>query len=470
MFPKHSVPSHAASTPVARVVTTFAITAFVVLFTLLCSAPDSHAQFAQPGELPKIDAATRAAIVDSITAAIDSVYVLEGPAKRIVAALRKNLASGDYDNITDPAEFAERLYNDAQAINHDGHFRIAAMPPLDPAVAQANKDEDPADVERRRRLFRERNYGFKSAEIFPGGIGYLRFDQFADGAEAYEAAAAAMNFLANSNALILDLRNNGGGSATMIRFICGYLFEEAAHLINWDIRAEKKTVQSYSADYVPGKRMIKQPVYVLTSNHTFSAAEEFTFDLKNLERATIVGDTTGGGGHTVAGYSFDFDGFRMIIRVPHGRAYNPKNNEGWEGVGVIPHIAVPEEQALDAARADALRKLIETEKDEQVVAGYKWVLADQESRLHPMELAEKQMKQYVGAYGPRRIFIENGALWYQREGRPRYEMVPMGEDLFRFDDLEYFRLTFERNKSSKVVKLIGIYDDGHTDENERDKG
>ncbi len=470
MSPKRPMPTQTPHKSTERVIRTVAFTAFVVLFTLLSIAPASRAQFARPGDLPKIDAATRAAIVDSITAVIDSVYVLEEPAKRIVAGLRKNLANGDYDNITDPAEFAERLYNDAQAINHDGHFRIAAMPPLDPAVVEAQKDEDPADVERRRRLDRARNYGFKSVEIFPGGIGYLRFDQFAHGDEAFETAAAAMNFLANSNALILDLRNNGGGSATMIRFICGYLFEEAAHLINWDIRAEKKTVQSYSADYIPGRRMIKQPVYVLTSDHTFSAAEEFTFDLKNLERATIVGDTTGGGGHTVAGYAFDFDGFRIGIRVPHGRAYNPKNNEGWEGVGVIPHIAVPEEQALDAARADALRKLIETEKDEQVVAGYKWGVADLESRLHPVELSEKQMKQYVGAYGPRRIFIENGVLFYQREGRPRYEMVPMGEDLFRFDDLEYFRLTFERIKSGKVVKLIGIYDDGHTDENERDKG
>jgi C-terminal processing protease CtpA/Prc len=344
------------------------------------------------------------------------------------------------------------------------------MLPLDPAAVEAQEDEDPADVERRRKLSRARNYGFKKVEIFPGGIGYLRFDQFAHGDEAFEAAAAAMNFLANSNALILDLRENGGGSAAMIRFICGYLFEEKAHLINWDIRAEKKTVQSYSADYVPGKRSIEQPVYVLTSDHTFSAAEEFTFDLQNLERATIVGDTTGGGGHTVSTHIFAFDGFRVGIRIPYGRAYNPKNNEGWEGVGVIPNIAVPVEQALDAARADALRKLVEAEKDEKIIAGYRWVLTDLESRLNPIELPEKQMKQYVGVYGPRRIFTDGGVLYYQREDRPCYEMVPMGEDLFRFDELDYFRLAFERDKSGKVIKLIGMYDNGRTDENERGKG
>ncbi len=109
----------------------------------------------------------------------------------------------------------------------------------------------------------------------------------------------------------------------MIRHLCGYLFEESVHLINWDIRARDLTVQSHSPDYVPGKRFLDKPVYVLTSGRTFSAAEEFTFDLRNHERATVVGDTTGGGGHTVAGYVFDFEGFRMMIRVPYGRAYTP---------------------------------------------------------------------------------------------------------------------------------------------------
>lgn len=160
----------------------------------------------------------------------------------------------------------------------------------------------------------------------------------------------------------------------------------------------------------------------------------------------------------------------MGIRIPHGPACNPKNNEGWEGVGIIPHIVVPVEQALDAARADALRKLIGAEKDERMVATYQWQLTDLESRLNPIKLSEKQMKQYVGDYGPRRIFMDGGVLYYQREDRPRYAMVPLGGDLFRFGDLEYFRVFFERDKSGKVVKLIGRYDNGRADENVRDKG
>jgi len=431
-------------------------------------AASSHARPAQEGSLPPIDAATRAAIVDSITAVIDSVYVLGEPAERIVKEIRRALAAGEYDSFTDPSKFAERLHEDCQRINHDGHFRIFALPPLDPSVVAAGHDEDPEEVELRKRYRKAINYGFKKAEILDGGVGYLRFDDFGQGEDAFEAAAAAMNFIANSSAVILDLRHNGGGSGSMIRFICGYLFEEEQHLINWDIRAEKKTVQSHSADYVPGRRITEQPVYVLTSGNTFSAAEEFTFDLKNLERATVVGDTTGGGGHTVAAKIFDFETFRVGIRVPYGRAYNPLNNEGWEGVGVIPHIPVPADQALDVAHADALRKLLDAEENERAQVVYHWALQDVESRVKPIELTRKQMKKYTGTFGPRRVFMRDGGLRYQRERGPEYELVPIGKDLFRVGDLGYFRLSFGYDERGKITKVIGHYSDGRRNENAKD--
>ena len=437
--------------------------ALAALLGALPPASSAQIQMAGPGQLPAIDAATRAAVLDSVTAIIDSVYVLEEPAKRIVAGLRQNLAAGKYDGLADPAAYADQLFADAQAIHHDGHFRIAAMPPLDPAVVAAPRGEDPAEVERRKQRLRARNYGFLKAEILPGGVGYLRFDNFAHGDDAFAAATAAMGFLANSSAAILDLRYNGGGSASMIRFLCGYLFQEDTHLVNWDIRAEKKTVQSYSADYVPGRRLLEQPLYILTSENTFSAAEEFTFDLQNLGRATVVGDTTGGGGHTVAGFMFDFPGFRIGIRVPHGRAYNPKNNQGWEGKGITPDIVAPTDQAREIAHVDALRRLLESESDERLKATLQWALDDVDSRMHPLALSRQQMKEYVGTYGPRRIFLEKESLYYQREGRSRMRLEPMGKDRFRLVDMDSFRVGFERDARGKIAKIVGLYDDGHTD-------
>jgi len=337
-----------------------ALGAILLIVASLTTTASAQMRGARAGELPELDAATRAAVVDSIAAVIDSVYVLGEPAERIVAHLQAQLAAGAYDDLSDPVELVQTLERECQEVNHDGHFGIVAMHKPEPtpaseaegAEAEDPEAEDPeAEVEERRRFLQARNYGFAKVEILPGNVGYLKFDFFADTEDpgAGETAAAAMNFLANASAVIIDLRENGGGAASMIRLLAGYFFAENTHLINWDIRAQNKTVQSYSADVVPGRRLDETPVYVLTSGRTFSAAEEFTFDLKHLERATVVGDTTGGGGHTVAGYEFEFADFVVGIRVPYGRAYDPKTNEGWEGTGVAPHIAVPAEQALTAA-------------------------------------------------------------------------------------------------------------------------
>ncbi|MFH1843423.1 MAG: hypothetical protein ABIF77_09460, partial [bacterium] len=163
-----------------------------------------------------------------------------------------------------------------------------------------------------------------------------------------------------------------------------------------------------------------------------------------------------------------FDGFRMMIRVPYGRAYNPENNEGWEGKGVIPHIEVPADQAIDAAHADALRKLLEAEEDEQFKSMYQWGIAELEAKLHPLVLSERELKRYAGSFGPRRVYFEEGKLWYQREDRPPYELAPIGEDLFSVGDLDNFRLGFGLDEEGKIVKVVGNYDDGRTDENMKD--
>ena len=156
------------------------------------------------------------------------------------------------------------------------------------------------------------------------------------------------------------------------------------------------------------------------------------------------------------------------MRIPDSRAYNPKNNEGWEGVGVIPHIAVPAEQALMVAHADALAKLLETEENERFRFFLEWAKKGLDSQLSPIELSKRQMKEYVGSFGPRRVFLDGGKLRYQRGERQGYELEPMGEDIFKVGDLDYFRLSFGRNSAGKIVKVIGNYDNGSTDENSKD--
>jgi len=442
----------------------------IVLFCLVAAAAVPTAQgqqqfFARPGDLPRMDARTQAAVLESVTTVIDTVYVIKETADRIIARLRENEAAGAYAALTDPVEFALRLDADARTVYDDGHFGIRAMYPLDPNAT--DQVEDPGATQRAQRSLRERNYGFEKIEILPGNVGYLELTQFADTKDGGAVAAAAMNFLADTYALIIDLRRNGGGNASMIRMLTGYLFDEQTHLINWYQRDTETTVQSYSLDFVPGKRLTKIPVYVLTSGFTASAAEEFAFDLQHLGRATLVGDTTAGAGHTVQAAFFDFDGFRIGMRIPYGRAFDPKTGKGWEGTGVVPHIAVPSDQALAVAHAEALKTLIESEPDETARFGLAWAAQDLEARTHPVKLSRKQLGEYAATFGPRRFFVEGDDLCYQREGRPKMRLAPMSRDLFRVADINSFRVRFERDAAGKVQRAVGLYDDGREEPNER---
>ena len=199
------------------------------------------------------------------------------------------------------------------------------------------------------------NYGFRKVEVLPGNIGYIRLDQCHNSEEARETAAAALAFVANCDALIFDLRHNGGGTRHISQFISSYLFDKAVHLGGMYNRLTDETTQWRTFEKIPGKRFGPDvPVYILTSSMTFSAAEAFAYWLKDLNRVIIVGETTGGGAHPVRERSLND---RFWMRVPFARAISPVSKTDWEGVGVIPDIKVPASQAIEAACEDAAKKI-----------------------------------------------------------------------------------------------------------------
>jgi hypothetical protein len=199
------------------------------------------------------------------------------------------------------------------------------------------------------------NYGFRKVEVLPGNIGYIKFDQFHESEEARETAAAALAFVADCEALIFDLRHNGGGTRHMGQFISSYLFDRAIHLGGQYSRPTDETTEWWTLEKIPGKRFSPEvPVYILTSSMTFSAAEAFAYWLKDLKRVTVVGETTGGGAHPVHERVIND---RFWMRVPFARAISPVSKTDWEGVGVIPDIKVPASQALEAACQDAAKRI-----------------------------------------------------------------------------------------------------------------
>src|SRR5688572_22172550 len=329
------------------------ILAGLVLLVLQLTAGAVAQQPEQPDLT--IDAATRTQVIDGILKRLNDSYVFPEMAKNMEESLRERVAKKEYDQITSAKQFATKLTEDLQAVSKDKHLRVRYSHPPIPERGP-RREPTAAEREQRQRDLTWMNHGFTKVERLRGNIGYLEFGHFADEVLGAETVAAAMNFVNGTDALIIDLRGNGGGNPAMVALICSYLFgAEPVHLNDLYWREGNKTEEFWTKKEVAGKRYLNKDVYVLTSKRTFSGAEEFTYNLKNLKRATIIGETTGGGAHPGGGFRIS-EHFGMF--VPTGRAISPITKTNWEGTGVKPDVEVPADQALTVARLMALKKAL----------------------------------------------------------------------------------------------------------------
>jgi hypothetical protein len=423
-----------------------------------------------PGQVaapPSLDLAKKQAIVDEIAALFNKNYIFAETARKVEDALRAKLKAGDFDALAAAPDFARAVAAVILDVSKDRHTGFAYNPGMAENLRRlAGRSDEEARKVRERQLLESRraNFGFRKVERLPGNVGYLDFGVFASPADAGPTAVAAMNFLAYCDAIIVDLRQNGGGDPAQIQLISSYLFEEPVHLNDLYARATDRTENYWTLPYVPGARAAKADVYVLTSARTFSGAEEFSYNLQNLKRATIIGETTGGGAHPTDAMIVQHD---YILRVPFARAINPVSKTNWEGTGVKPDIACPAAEAFDRAYALALEKLAAKATDPGRQAEIEWVLAGAKARQSPPQVEAAVLRSYAGIYGERRVTFENGSLFYQRTG-PKYRLVPMTRTLFSVEGLDYFRVEFVV-KDGKAVELVGLYDNGEREPSPRTK-
>jgi C-terminal processing protease CtpA/Prc len=302
-----------------------------------------------------VDAATRRQVVDGVLARLIEAYVFPDTAVAMQRAIQNRVRRGEYERITSAQALADSLTSHLQAVSKDRHLRVRYS--YEPIPQRDQREATPEDEARARAFGRQVNFGFERVERLAGNVGYLELRSFGFDADWIgDAAAAAFDFLANTDALIIDIRRNGGGSPHMVAFVCSYLFSPDSVLLNslyW--RPRDRTDAFYTRAQIPGTRYgPDRPIYVLTSRRTFSGAEEFAYDLQTQKRAVIVGDTTGGGAHP-GGMQRVTDHFG--VWVPSGRAINPITKTNWERVGVRPDLAVASDQALRTAHLAALRGL-----------------------------------------------------------------------------------------------------------------
>jgi len=359
--------------------------AILVLFFVVWTQPEAKGQ--QPSDMT-IDAATRAQVVDELSKNLNTSYVYLETAKKMETDIRQRLKNKEYDRITSAREFAKKLMEDLQAVSKDKHLRVYYSREKIPVKI---KGESPTLEDKTADLFFQNrlNSGFERVERLEGNIGYIDFRGFFNAELGVETVAAAMSLIANTDALIFDLRQSGGGDPAMVALICSYFFgDKPVHLDTIYYRETDETIHYWTNPNVPGKKYgSDKPIYVLVQSQTFSAAEAFAYDLKNLKRATIIGEITRGGAHPgeVVRLTDHFS-----VPMPMGRAISPITKTNWEGTGVTPDIAIPKEQALKTAYILALNKAMEKVPYGYIKAAMKEIAERTQKELDEMKKGANQ--------------------------------------------------------------------------------
>ncbi len=407
---------------------------------------------------PTISKEELKAVITDISKKLKSTYVFPELADKMADAISKNLASGAYDNLTDPAEVSKKITEDLLEISKDKHIGLE----YNPGGNQNNrgkKGPSPEAVKRWKERNRKGNYGFSKVEILPGNVGLITLDGFTGFMkEGGPVADAVMSYVSNSDALIFDLRSNGGGSPDMIIHLTSFLLKEKTNINNFYFRKKDKITESWTTKKVNGKKLDHLPVYIVTSNRTFSAAEEFTYNLKHLKRATVIGEVTGGGANPGGIVPIDKN---FVMFIPDGRAINPITKTNWEGVGVIPHIEVSEEKALEKAHITALEKLAEkatdSEKDRLDV-----LIKNIKGKGKNIQLSVEELQKYTGDYlgglEPTISIKDKGLVI--GSSRKTMSLSCIGKDLFVTED--NFRVQFESDDNGKISGLKILTPDGRT--------
>ena len=422
-------------------------------FFLLSVLAFPQGQETAPSEVT-LDSAIKATVVKGVGRQLVDHYIFPETAEKMDAHLKAQLDQGKYDAIKDVQTFAGILTRDLRSISKDKHIRVTFDPEAVRRIrAGESRDEKDRERERKAALERERrrNFGFRRLEILEGNIGYLELTGFSGSSEAAETITAAMNFLAESDAVIIDLRGNGGGSPFTIQIISSYFLKEYTHLNSFEWRGDDTIKQFWTLRHVPGKKLYDTDLYILTSPRTFSAAEEFTYNLKNLKRATIVGETTGGGAHP-GGARIVNDSF--LVWVPSGRAINPITGTNWEGTGIEPHIKVNQMKALDTAHQKALEKIAGETNDPEHKRGLQWALDGLKARLEPAEVDEEMLRKYVGTYSRGEAFVKEGRLFF-KTGYRAFPLIPLRDNYFVLEGWDAMRIEFVEDETGGGYVIRG---------------
>ncbi len=436
-------PKHPISLPVL----------FVLMVALcLVPAPCRAQTISATTQAKALDAKMRSAILETVIRQINKYYVDPDLARKMAVYLRDKRTKGEYDPFVEQRRFLDQLTTDLRTVSHDYHLGVW---PIEMSLNVEGTSE--ADKKRLEAIARYNNYGVSRATRLHGNIGYLDLTYFEDIPHGGDTMVAAMNLLANSDALIIDVRRNGGGSE-VVNLLMSYLFSAPVHTLDIKSTTTQTTDQTWTMAYVPGPRLADIPVYILQSRQTASAAEALAYVLKVRRRAILVGETTRGAANQIE--EFVFPKLSICMAVSAYRVSSPVTGTSWEGVGVAPDIAVPAEKALDAAGVEAMKMLLKTDTDDDIKRYRGWALEMYQARLDPVNIGVLERAQYQGPYGSRYAVESAGdRLILSNLDRMPITLIPLGNDKFAFQEVEG-EARFVRDNSGTLTGLVIMFADG----------
>ena len=425
----------------------FRLTAIAAALLLCAAAPE-------PAAIAPLTPAQEHAVIDTATALIAKNYVLVDKRASIVAELRRREAAGRYA-ISNPAVFAQTLSADLVEITQDRHmwFSLDADAYKAALLPHDENDSDPLSD----AAFVRNNQGYVEMRILPGNIRYVNLTGFEwSGAPTAAVIADVARFLHGGDAIILDIGGNGGGAPDAVQALVSYFLPpDNRVLMNFHDGRSGTSKETHVLSKLAGPRLTGIPFYVLISGSTGSAAEEFATHTRYFKLGTLVGTTTAGAANNndvfpVAPY--------FVQSISFGRPVHPVSGTNWERVGVAPDIAAPRAQALAAAEIAALTKLMASAPPERKQE-YAWALVAAQAAITPFKVDAAALGAYAGQYGVRKIWLADGGLAYQREGRDATTLTPLGADLFALGNSADQRLQFRR-ADGRVVGFDIITADG----------
>ncbi|WP_332638766.1 S41 family peptidase [Brevundimonas sp.] len=420
--------------------------------TALMAAFPAFAQTPTPTPTPRETA-------NAVAGRIRDLYFDPAAGDRIADGLEAESAAGAFDALTDPRDLAATLSRRLRPL--DAHFNVAFDPnaPAGPGagpqrVVRAPGSPPPSvaagEPVRRARpanpMEARGHYGFRKVEILPGNVGYIDLRQFSNidfenpADPARRAADAALSFVADADAVIFDLRDNGGGAPSMVGYLTSAFTPANAPIYNI-FHSREGTESEAPTVFYPTPRL-EVPVYVLISGRTGSAGEAFPYTLQGARRATIVGEASGGaanpGGMVPAGGGF-------TVFISQGSPKNPNTGGNWEGTGVLPDVAVPWDQALARAHTLALEAILAGDSGRTDAA---WALQAMNSTTAAGDLAP-----YAGAYGEQVVSVAGDRLNVVRGRRPPVLLARLDGDLFTVVGDPGRRVRFSRDEAGRVVTM-----------------